>query len=91
MEVLTLDRFAVGDRFEMEVAGGTMPVELTAAEPLRDSGREGGSFRLEFRGAFEPVLSQGIYGFRRGGETFEIFVCPIGREPAGTRYEAIFF
>lgn len=91
MEALTIDRFAVGERFEMEVDGGRVPVELIAVEPLRDSGREGGSFRLEFRGPFEPVLGQAIYTFRRGDEAVEIFVCPIGREQAGTRYEAVFF
>ena len=93
MADLTLGHFsgAVGERFEMEARGETYPVELIEASPLPPSNRPGGSFRLEFRGPFEPVLEQGIFTFWRGGSADDIFVCPIGREQAGTRYEAVFY
>jgi hypothetical protein len=88
---LSRSDFAVGEQWEMAGAEGAWPVELIAASDLADSGREGGSFRLEFRGPFEPVLPQAIYNFRREGAEHEIFVTPIAREEAGTRYEAVFF
>lgn len=93
MAELTLDDFAggVGERWEMAFGTESWPVELIEASPLAPSDRPGGSFRLEFRGPFEPVLEQRIYTFRRDGAEHDVFVCPIGREAAGTRYEAVFF
>lgn len=95
MRRLTWDEFAgaEGTRYEVE-ADGCPAVEMTLekAAELPSSGREGGSFRLEFRGPFEPILPQGIYQFRDGaGDSRDIFVVPIGREEAGTRYEAVFY
>ena len=91
MAQLTLVDFTVGDRFDMEVAGTGYPVELIDASPLIESGREGGSFRIEFRGPYEPAFQQGTFLFRRDGEAHEIFVTAIGRDQSGTRYEAVFF
>ncbi|HEX8643109.1 MAG TPA: hypothetical protein VF702_04260 [Allosphingosinicella sp.] len=93
MADLTLADFtpSIGERWEMEAGGETYPLELIKASELPDSGRNGGSFRLEFRGPFEPILAQGTYTFRRDGAAHDIFVCPIGREEAGTRYEAVFY
>lgn len=91
MSELCLSEFAVGERWEMGVGETYWQAELIEASPLAESGRPGGSFRLEFRGPFDPLLPQGTYTFRREGAAHEIFVCPIGREEAGTRYEAIFY
>lgn len=93
MAELTVDDFSggVGERWEMASGAESWPVELIDASPLPPSDRPGGAFRLEFRGPFEPILAQGIYTFRRDGAAHEIFVCPIGREEAGTRYEAVFY
>lgn len=93
MVALSLDDFAtvVGERYEMEAGATAVPVELIEASPLDDSGREGGSFRLEFRGPVEPAFQQGTFTFRRDGEAHDIFVVAIGRDQAGTRYEAVFF
>lgn len=93
MAELTIGDFApaVGERFEMEVAGQSVPVELIEASPLPPSNRPGGSFRLEFLGPVDPAFMQGTFTFRRGGEANDIFVCAIGRDQAGTRYEAVFF
>lgn len=82
---------AEGSGWTMEAGGGCWPVELVECSQLMDSGREGGSFRLEFRGPVDPLLPQGTYRFRRDGEDCEIFVCPIGRDKDGTLYEAIFY
>jgi hypothetical protein len=91
--MLDLDHFsgAVGEAFEMEVNGASLPVELLEVSPLPDSGRAGGSFRLEFRGPVDPAYSQGTFVFRRGEEAHEIFVTAIARDQAGTRYEAVFY
>ncbi|HEX8216823.1 MAG TPA: hypothetical protein VF577_05095 [Allosphingosinicella sp.] len=93
MSALTLDDFApaLGERFEMVVGDSVHPAELIEASPLNDSGREGGSFRLEFRGPPAPAFQQGTFTFRRNGEEHDIFVVAIGRSEAGTRYEAVFF
>jgi len=94
MRRLTWDEFAdaEGAAFEVESDGcPRLEMTLAKATELESGGREGGSFRLEFRGPFEPVLPQGIYQFRRAEDLFDIFVVPIGREEAGTRYEAIFY
>jgi hypothetical protein len=92
MTQLGFGDFTVGDRFDMEADGMSCPVELIEASPLIDSGREGGSFRLEFLGPCEPAFQQGTFLFRGGGgEAHEIFVTAIARSQSGTRYEAIFF
>ena len=76
----------------MDCEGGVR-VELTLekAAELPSSGREAGTFRLEFRGPREPVLQQAIYPFRGPGEAFEIFIVPVAREAQGTLYEAVFY
>lgn len=93
MRELTLKDFAghLGESHTVKAGGASFPLRLEQAQDLPGSGRAGGSFRLEFRGPFEPVLPQAIYEFRRGGEAFEIFIVAIGRDAEGTRYEAIFF
>ena len=37
-----------------------------------------------------PLLPRTLHG-QEGGERFDIFIVPVGREPNGIRYEAIFF
>ena len=90
---LTLETFsgAVGEAYEVEAGGAAHALTLVSATPLANSGREGGSFRLEFQGSAETVLPQAIYGFRREGFAEEIFIVPIARDAQGTRYEAVFF
>ncbi|HEX8192113.1 MAG TPA: hypothetical protein VF552_04370 [Allosphingosinicella sp.] len=91
MADLSFGDFAVGEQWEMGLGERFLPTELIDVSLLPDSGRPGGAFRLEFRGPFDPLLPQGTYVFRRNGAAHDIFVCPIGREEAGTRYEAIFY
>ena len=94
MRDLAWDEFsdAVGALYLVDVAGASVTLSLDVAQPLAHSQREGGAFRLEFLGPATPVLPQAIYNFARdGAEPFEIFIVPIGAEPGGTRYEAIFY
>jgi hypothetical protein len=87
-----LEDFSVGESFELEHDGAAHRLELIKAEELPGSGREGGGFRLEFRGPFEPILPQAIHSLRTAGtEARDIFIVPIGREAEGTRYEAVFY
>lgn len=82
---------AEGTDYQAQVGDDQIDLILETATELPSSGRAGGSFRLEFRGPFEPILEQGIYPFSRGAESLEIFIVPIGREARGTLYEAVFY
>lgn len=76
------------------ISAGFEPVTLTLriCAPLNDSGREGGSFRLEFTGPAQPYLPQAIYAFEAAGETpVEIFIVPVAAQAGALVYEAVFF
>jgi hypothetical protein len=89
---LVLSDFEAGTVYDV-IAGETVyPLALDKALALSDSGREGGSFRLEFVGPGEPVLPQATYRFRSDGAAgHEIFIVPVGRDAKGVRYEAVFY
>ena len=90
---LTLDDFAgrVGESVEVETEAGPVSLALAEAGALAPSGREGGSFRLEFEGPLQPELEQSIYRFRMDRGPTDIFLVPIARTESAMRYEAIFF
>ena len=92
MRILTIADFAprVGGTFEVAVNGGSVMLNLRSAQELPSMGRDGGSFRLEFIGPVQPMLPQATYPFRFGDESVGIFMVPLGQEPRGIRYEAIF-
>ncbi|ATY33126.1 DUF6916 family protein [Sphingomonas psychrotolerans] len=92
MTALCLSDFAAGTIYDVSGGDAAYPLTLHKAQALSDSGREGGSFRLEFLGPGEPVLPQGTYRFTRGGEDgHEIFIVPVAREADNIRYEAVFY
>ena len=92
MTNLNLDSFsaAVGESFEVAGEGGALSLTLIEAESISGAARDGGAFRLLFRGPFEPILPQATYGLTRNDAALDIFLVPIGQEESGTRYEAIF-
>jgi hypothetical protein len=92
MEQMTLSDFAdaVGAAYSITVGDGQIELALERADELPAWSPETESFRLQFRGPFEPILPQATYSLQRGDEAFEIFIVPIARDEAGTRYEAIF-
>jgi hypothetical protein len=92
MRILTFDDFAgrLGKAYDILIGPHRLPVVLDEAQALPGSPREGGGFRLVFRGPLQPVVPQGVYPVQRGSETHEIFMVPIGQTPAGVQYEAIF-
>jgi len=79
-----------GESFELVLGERTIPFTLDTVRALPDSGREGGAFVLDWQGPHEPVLPQDIYAFRRGGEEYEMFIVPVGRDRSGALYEAVF-
>jgi len=89
---LTLKDFEgrVGEPYELVFTDVTLPIVLETVQGLPASVREAGAFRLEWRGPGEPILPQAIYHFRRGEESFDMFIVPVGRDSTGTLYEAIF-
>ena len=92
MRLLTFDDFAgrLGKAYDILVQGQRLPVVLDEAQQLPGGARQGGAFRLVFRGPFQPVLPQGIYPIQTGSETHDMFIVAIGQTPAGIQYEAIF-
>ena len=80
-----------GDTFDVRAPGGVVPLVLAQVQELPGSGRQGGSFRLEFQGPPAPPLGQGMFPFMVGGSWVNIFIVPVGIVPQGMRYEAIFY
>lgn len=91
MTSLHLSDFPAGTVYTVSAGDQAYPFALDKAQPLSDSGREGGSFRLEFLGPGEPVLPQATYSFSSDTVEHDIFIVPVSREPGGVRYEAVFY
>ena len=91
MTALRLSDFPTGTVYDVAAGDAVFPLTLDKALALSDSGREGGSFRLEFVGPNEPILPQAIYRFANGGAEREIFIVPIAQGAGGVRYEAVFY
>jgi hypothetical protein len=100
LDRVTVETFAplVGQAFVLDdEAAGRLDLELMEAQthdpgaPAKDASGMRAPFTLVFRGPTEPVLPQRIYPLEHEElGTLEIFIVPIGRDTAGTRYEAIF-
>lgn len=80
----------VDETFDVDIGDSTMAMKLAVAQELPTSLRPGGSFRLEFVGAREPILPQATYPMRCGDETHELFIVAVERAEDGVHYEAIF-
>ncbi|TGX53391.1 hypothetical protein E5A73_11125 [Sphingomonas gei] len=91
MTALRFSHFIAGTVYTVSSGDQAWPLALDKVQPLSDSGREGGSFRLEFLGPADPVLPQATYSFSNSDATQDIFIVPVGREGGGIRYEAVFY
>jgi hypothetical protein len=91
MTVLGPSDFATGAVYTVSAGERDLSLALDRVQPLSDSGREGGSFRLEFVGPGEPVLPQATYRFSNGEMEHDIFIVPVARDEGGVRYEAVFY
>jgi hypothetical protein len=92
MEQLALSDFAdaVGAAFSIGDGDDALELTLERADALPAWSPQTQSFRLEFRGPFEPILPQATYTLRRHGAAVEVFIVPVARDRSGTQYEAIF-
>lgn len=93
LDHVTVETFApaIGEPFALGgAATGRLELEEAAAVGSPAPGGRA-PFRLVFRGPVDPVLPQRIYRLEHPSTgALEIFLVPIGRDEAGTRYEAIF-
>src|SRR4051812_22217072 len=77
--------------FDMQTAGGTVPLKLAKVDPAGDSGRAGGAFSLVFVAPKGPFLPQAIYPVTHPAlGVMEIFLVPVGPMQGGNGYQAIF-
>src|SRR6266699_32774 len=99
LENLTFDQMkqCVGQNFRVEVEGRE-PVDLLLVRAGKvmesEAARlERDAFSLFFLGPPEPYLPQRIYPFHHekfGAEAEGIFLVPVGKDPKGFLYEAVF-
>jgi hypothetical protein len=77
--------------FELQAAGGVVPLKLAKVEPAGNSGRAGGAFSLIFVASKGPWLPQGIYPVTHPAlGILEFFLVPVGPMQGGNGYQAIF-
>jgi hypothetical protein len=77
--------------FEMQTAGGVVPLKLVKVDPAGASGRAGGAFGLLFVAPSGPWLPQGTYPMKHPAMgTMEIFFVPVGPTQGGNGYHATF-
>jgi hypothetical protein len=77
--------------FDMQTAGGVVPLKLANAKPVGDSGRAGGAFSLLFVAPAGPWLPQDVYPVQHPAlGTMEIFLVPVGPTSGGNGYHAVF-
>jgi hypothetical protein len=95
LETLTKDNWTkyVGESFPI-TAGNSDTFNLKLTEVTGYGNRQGGNreaFSILFCGPLQPVLPQSIYRFEHDdfGE-LAIFLVPIGPQPDGMGYEAVF-
>jgi hypothetical protein len=77
--------------FDMQTAGGVVPLKLAKADPAGNSGRPGGAFSLIFVAPTGPWHQQAIYPVTHPVfGTMEIFLVPVGPRQDGNGYQALF-
>jgi hypothetical protein len=77
--------------FEMQTAGGMVPLKLAKVDRAGDSGRAGGAFSVIFVAPKGSFLPQAIYPVTHPAlGVMEIFLVPVGPMQGGNGYQAIF-
>ena len=77
--------------FDMQTAGGVVPLKLANTKMVGESGRAGGAFSLLFVAPAGTSLPQAIYPVKHPAlGTMEIFLVPVGPASGGNSYQAIF-
>jgi hypothetical protein len=99
LERLTFEDFVplVGEVFTITENGLRLELELQETRPQNpdapaaDAAGKRAPFSLMFRGPADPVLPQRIYRLDHDAlGPLEIFLVPVGRDEAGTGYQAVF-
>jgi hypothetical protein len=93
LAALSIDDFAphLDAAFELQAAGGVVPLKLAKVDPVGDSGRAGGAFSLIFVAPKGPSLPQAIYPVSHPAlGILEFFLVPVGPTQGGSGYQAIF-
>jgi hypothetical protein len=95
LDDLTQETFAphVGSTFHIRLnPQETVPVELAEISEFPDyEGPRRAPFSLVFRGAHRFVLPQQTYRIEHEKmQPLDVFLVPIGPDPKGMRYEAVF-
>ena len=97
LETFTVATFVphLGEPFHIRLdAPDPLEVVLIEATELGGGGARPGRrtpFSIVFRGPRAPLLPQRIYRIEHDAiGTFDLFLVPIGPDPEGLRYEAVF-
>jgi hypothetical protein len=89
----------VGERFRIAAEEGEMiELELEEVTAGHDEATRSASaaglrppFSIVVKGPFDPLLPQKTYSLEHEElGSFDLFIVPIGRDPSGTQYEAVF-
>ncbi|UUL82458.1 DUF6916 family protein [Sphingomonas qomolangmaensis] len=92
--MVAIERFApcVGQAFSIGDAPDGPALKLVEASPLTAHGNAvRAPFVLLFQSAHVPMLQQASYRLANPtAGTLDIFLVPVGRDAAGTLYEAVF-
>ncbi len=84
----------VGEDFTVAVAPGeTLALRLSSCRSSANPGQPGARrpFSLYFHGPHARPLPQRMYPFSHPSlGDFDLFIVPVGRDPAGLIYEAVF-
>jgi hypothetical protein len=96
MAVASIETFAAAanQAFDVIVGEATMPFTLVEVKPLPLNPAPGlmrAPFSLIFRSESQVVLPQRIYPMKNDAVgRMDIFIVPIGRDPKGVLYQAVF-
>jgi len=96
LESLAVGDFSgrIGEGFRVPLVDGSIVLTLAEVTDLARKDHAGprrAPFSLVFRGPLSPVLPQRIWPLEHAAlGRLEIFLVPIGPDPEGMRYEAVF-
>ncbi|MGH3767410.1 MAG: DUF6916 family protein [Pseudonocardiaceae bacterium] len=93
LESFTLETFVplVGETFRVRLPGGTLGLVLGEASGLPARAQDRQPFSLLFREPGGTVIPQRSYPISHPElGSFELFIVPLGPDPGGMRYEAVF-
>lgn len=95
--MLQREDFARAERQEFDVIVGGVGVTMTlvSIEPFATpAGQVREAFSIIFKSGSPIVLPQGTYAMRNrslaDARAVDVFLVPIGRDPDGVRYQAVF-